>query len=150
MSTAPSSVSILACYAQWIESNIFTFLGRFPLAFQLIPCLLLFGGIWFIQESPRWLMEHERYEDARTVLKKLHGNGHNDDFLDLEYREIHDVIVAERTLSVKSWRGLVSRPSWRKRLLLGCGIQAFGQLSGINVSLTTSRQRTRTLTTDRS
>jgi hypothetical protein len=89
----------------------------------------------FIQESPRWLMEHRRYDEARRVLEKLHGNGHNQEFLELEYREIYDVILADQTLAIKSWKGLVARPSWRRRLLLGCGVQAFGQLSGINVSL---------------
>jgi hypothetical protein len=68
------------------------------------------------------------------VLTKLHGNGSNDEFLDLEFREIRDTIVAEKTLQVDSWAALLSKPSWRKRLLLGCGLQAFGQLSGINVS----------------
>lgn len=107
--------------------------GRFPLAFQVFPGLLLFIGIWFIQESPRWLIEHDRYDQARLTLEKLHGNGRNQDFLELEYREIHDAILADRTISVRSWRGLITRPSWRRRLLLGCGVQAFGQLSGINV-----------------
>lgn len=95
-------------------------------------------GVWFLQESPRWLIEKDRHEDARAVLEKLHGNGSNAEFLDLEYREIRDTIVAEATLSVKTWSGLVSRLSWRRRLALGCGVQAFGQLSGINVSMTSS------------
>lgn len=68
------------------------------------------------------------------MLTKLHGNGSNAEFLDLEFREIRDTIVAEKTLQVDSWAALLSKPSWRKRLLLGCGLQAFGQLSGINVS----------------
>ena len=68
------------------------------------------------------------------MLTKLHGNGSNAEFLNLEYREIRDTIVAEKTLQVDSWAALFSKPSWRKRLLLGCGLQAFGQLSGINVS----------------
>lgn len=76
--------------------------GRFPLAFQLVPGLLLAAGIFFIEESPRWLMEKDRFEEARTVLEKLHGNGSNQEFLDLEFQEIHDVIVAEKTLTVKS------------------------------------------------
>jgi hypothetical protein len=92
------------------------------------------AGVWFLQESPRWLIEKDRHEDARLVLEKLHGNGSNAEFLDLEYREIRDTIVAEATLSVKTWSGLISRPSWRRRLALGCGVQAFGQLSGVNVS----------------
>jgi prepilin-type processing-associated H-X9-DG protein len=90
-------------------------------------------GVWFLQESPRWLIEKDQHEDARLVLEKLHGNGSNAAFLDLEYREIRDTIVAEATLSVQTWSGLISRPSWRRRLALGCGVQAFGQLSGVNV-----------------
>jgi hypothetical protein len=66
----------------------------------------------------------------------LHGNGLNDDFLELEYREIRDIIVAEKSLAIPAWSTLFKRPSWRKRLFLGCGVQAFGQLSGINESQT--------------
>jgi hypothetical protein len=125
---------------QWIilrpDQLIVSFAGRFPLAFQVIPGLIMAIGIWFLQESPRWLIEKDRHDDARLVLYKLHGTGDNEEFLDLEFKEIRDTIVAEKTLSVPTWSGLVSRSSWRKRLLLGCGVQAFGQLSGINVSFT--------------
>lgn len=64
----------------------------------------------------------------------MHGNGHNEEFLDLEFREIRDTIVAEKAVAVKSWSAIFTKASWRKRLFLGMGIQAFGQLSGINVS----------------
>ncbi|WYZ44520.1 hypothetical protein EsH8_VII_000956 [Colletotrichum jinshuiense] len=123
--------------AQWLGygcSHVDShFQWRFPLAFQVVPALIMAGGIWFLQESPRWLMEKERYDEARQVLKKLHGNGENDAFLELEYREIHDTIVADRSLNVIPWKAIFTRPSWRRRLLLGAGIQAFGQLSGVNV-----------------
>lgn len=92
------------------------------------------GGIWFLAESPRWLVEKERYEEAQTVLARLHGTGNNEEFLELEFREIRDTIVAEKTIAVKSWTAIFTTPSWRKRLFLGMGVQAFGQLSGINVS----------------
>ncbi|TGO47814.1 hypothetical protein BOTNAR_0505g00070 [Botryotinia narcissicola] len=39
----------------------------------------------------------------------------------------------KKTVAVKSWSGLVAKKSWRHRLILGCGTQAWGQLSGINV-----------------
>jgi hypothetical protein len=76
--------------------------GRFPLAFQVVPGLTMAIGIWFLQESPRWLIEKDRHEDARLVLQKLHGNGSNEEFLDLEYKEIRDTIVAEKTLLVQT------------------------------------------------
>jgi sugar porter (SP) family MFS transporter len=123
--------------AQWLGYGCFKvdspFQWRFPLSFQVIPSVTMAVGIWFLPESPRWLVEKERYEDARKVLEKLHGNGSNEEFLEHEFREIRDTIVAEKTVSVKSWKQMVSRPSWRRRLALGMGVQAFGQLSGINV-----------------
>ncbi|PVH77529.1 general substrate transporter [Cadophora sp. DSE1049] len=123
--------------AQWLGYGCFKvnsdFQWRFPLAFQLVPGLVIAGGIWFLQESSRWLIEQDRHEEARLVLEKMHGNGSNEAFLDLEYREIRDTIVAEKSLQVPAWSALLKKPSPRRRLLLGCGVQAFGQLSGINV-----------------
>jgi MFS family permease len=78
-------------------------------------------------------MEKDRHDEAREALRRLHGNGQNDEYLELEYLEIHDTIVAEKQVAVRSWRGMVQKPAWRRRLALGMGIQAFGQLSGINV-----------------
>lgn len=78
-------------------------------------------------------MEKDRHDEARMALRKLHGTGSNDEYLDLEFREIRDTIIADKTLDIPSWRGLLEKPAWRRRLLLGAGIQAFGQLSGINV-----------------
>ena len=78
-------------------------------------------------------MERDRFDEARASLRKLHGNGQNDAYLELEYREIHDTIVAEKVVAVRSWKGLLTKPAWRRRLILGCGIQAFGQMSGVNV-----------------
>ncbi|GAB5592362.1 hypothetical protein Unana1_07262 [Umbelopsis nana] len=123
--------------AQWIGyGSSFSdsdFQWRFPLAFQCIPALILTVGILFQLESPRWLCEKGRNEEAKTVLRKLHYNGHNEDFLDLEYKEICEVIEMDRKMAVKSWKGLFARSSWRKRLALACGIQLATQTSGINV-----------------
>lgn len=107
--------------------------GRFPLAFQCLPALVLMGGIWFLQESPRWLMERDRPDEALAALKKLHGDGTNDEYIELEFREIRDVIAADRATNEITWFSIFKKPSWRRRLLLGCGVQAFGPLSGINV-----------------
>ncbi|KAH7074495.1 general substrate transporter [Paraphoma chrysanthemicola] len=122
--------------AQWLgygcSFNSTQFSWRFPLAFQNVPGLILISGIFFLQESPRWLMEKDRHEDAIASLRKLR-KGIDDETIDLEFREIRDVIIADRALGNISWMSIVTKPSWRKRLLLGCGVQAFGPLSGINV-----------------
>jgi MFS family permease len=65
-------------------------------------------------------------------LQKLRS-GTNEDTIELEFREIRDVIAADRAVGNISWRSIVTKPTWRKRLILGCAVQAFGPLSGINV-----------------
>jgi len=126
--------------AQWLGYGCLQvdspFQWRFPLAFQIVPGLVKAAGVWLMPESPRWLVEKDRYDDALQVLNKLHSTGDNQDFIDLEFREIRDTIVAEKSVAVRSWKKIISRPSWRRCLFLGMGVQACGQFSGINVSLT--------------
>lgn len=77
-------------------------------------------------------MEKDRHEEARTALYKLR-NGETESHINLEFIEIRDVIAADREIAKVSTMSILTKPSWRKRLLLGCGVQAFGPLSGINV-----------------
>lgn len=115
-------------------SDMFS-LGRFPLAFQCLPGLVLVSGIFFLNESPRWLMEMDRHEEALASLQNLHGDGtlETAQYIDLEFQEIRDTIQAERLQTKATWTSILRKPSWRRRLILGCGVQAFGVLSGINV-----------------
>lgn len=80
-------------------------------------------------------MEKDRHQGALAILHKLHDNadGTNSESVELEFREIRDVIIADRSASAITWASIFQKPSWRRRLLLGCGVQAFGPLSGINV-----------------
>lgn len=106
-------------------------LGRFPLAFQCIPGLILVAGCLFLPESPRWLCEKDRNDEARLILDRLR-KGKPEELIELEHREIVDVIAADRANLEIDWKTIITKPSWRRRLLLGCGVQFFCQLSGIN------------------
>lgn len=122
--------------AQWLGYGCFqvdsNFQWRFPLLFQIIPPFMMVCGIPFLPESPRWLVERGRFEEARATLDRLRG-GTEESLVSLEFQEIRDTIVAEKQMVVQSWKEIFSRPSWRKRLVLGMGLQAFSQLSGVNV-----------------
>ncbi len=77
-------------------------------------------------------MEKDRHEEAKAVLTRIR-KGESAETIDLEFREIRDVIAADRAAGNTSWKTILTKPSWRRRLILGCGVQAFGPLSGINV-----------------
>ena len=103
MSTLTSNVS------KSVEPNLPTLkslnkitAGRFPLSFQVVPSVIMAIGVWFLHESPRWLMERDRQEEARVVLNKLHSTGNNEDFLQLEFEEIRDTIIAEKAAQTVS------------------------------------------------
>ncbi|OAA42273.1 General substrate transporter [Metarhizium rileyi] len=51
-----------------------SFIWRFPVAFQIVPLVLLFAIIWFMPESPRWLVKMDREGEARFILQRLRGS----------------------------------------------------------------------------
>ncbi|KAJ6083107.1 hypothetical protein N7467_007242 [Penicillium canescens] len=125
--------------AQWVgygcslRGGVFSW--RFPLSFQVVPAFILTCGIWFLPESPRWLIEKGREGEGRSVLAKLHLNrsATNNQLLEHELSQIHDSLLQEHQKAVRSWRQLLTSPHWRRRILLACGLQAFTQCSGTNV-----------------
>ncbi|KAJ5085495.1 general substrate transporter [Penicillium argentinense] len=125
--------------AQWLGYGCSyvqgSFQWRFPLAFQCVPGIVLAAGVWFLNESPRWLMEKDRHDEALAALHRLHGDGtpEKEQYIELEYQEIRDTIEAERALTKITFTSIVTKSSWRRRLILGCAVQAFGPISGINV-----------------
>ncbi|GIZ37632.1 hypothetical protein CKM354_000107500 [Cercospora kikuchii] len=105
---------------------------RFPLAFQILPALMLLVGFVWLPESPRWLIENDRSEDGFKILKRLHFDGTNNDWLQQEYNEIVATISAEKAITVPGWRIMFTVPQWRTRLIHGTLVQVFTQFSGIN------------------
>lgn len=126
--------------AQWVgyggSQATGAFSWRFPLSLQVLPAVILCGGILLLPESPRWLLEHQKVAEAQSTLEKLHLNRSqtNADFVAREFQEIRDALLAEKAaITSVSWKTIFRNAPYRRRLLLACGIQAFTQTSGINV-----------------
>lgn len=68
-------------------------------------------------ESPRYLVETERHDEAMKILKKLHYDGTNDDWIQTEYAEIKATIDAEKAVTAQGWLIMFQVPQWRTRLL---------------------------------
>ena len=68
-------------------------------------------------ESPRYLIEKERYEEAMKILRRLHFDGTNEDWIQTEYNEIKTTIEAEKAVTVPGWLIMFRVPQWRTRLM---------------------------------
>ena len=103
------------------------------MAFQTVPCIILLIGLMFFPESPRQLVEKDRDEEAMRVLRKLHYDGSNDDWIQSEFNEIKATITAEKAITAPGWKPMFTVPQWRTRLMHATLVQVFTQLTGINV-----------------
>lgn len=71
----------------------------------------------FLPESPRYLIEKEQYVQAMRVLRKLHFDGTNEDWIEAEFNEICRTIEAEKSVAVQGWAPMFTVPQWRTRML---------------------------------
>lgn len=60
------------------------------MAFQIVPLIFLFIVVWFMPESPRWLVKVGREEEARFILGRLRGTEGEDGAL--AEAELQDII----------------------------------------------------------
>ncbi|KAJ8381829.1 hypothetical protein SKAU_G00026070 [Synaphobranchus kaupii] len=104
---------------------------RYMLGLSVVPAALQFFGFLFLPESPRWLVQRGLTQKARRVLSQIRGNQN----IDEEYDSIKNSIEEEEKDSEGGgpviWRMLTYSPT-RRALIVGCGLQIFQQLAGIN------------------
>jgi len=61
---------------------------RVPFALQMVPGVILLAGILFQNESPRWLVEKNRFQDAAKALATVRGKAIDDKDVVQELDEI--------------------------------------------------------------
>lgn len=109
---------------------------RIPVWIQMVTSGLVFFGVLFLPESPRWLAAQDKHDEAADVLATYHGEGSRDHpIVQLQLKEMMNQISAEA--SDKKWwdyHELWNTHSARRRLICVIGMACFGQISGNSLS----------------
>ncbi|KIM93674.1 hypothetical protein OIDMADRAFT_137244 [Oidiodendron maius Zn] len=126
-----------AIIAAWVSYGTIVHLAdnlqwRLPTGLQCAMPGIQLLFLWFIPESPRYLISKERDDEALAFLIKYHGNGDPDNaFAKWEYNEIRETLHMEKAAAAKSgWYELVRTPGNRKRCILIICTAVFSQCSG--------------------
>jgi SP family arabinose:H+ symporter-like MFS transporter len=96
---------------------------RYMLGSGVIPAILFLVAIFFVPESPRWLMKAGREEEALDILQKI--NGHHSG-LEIQ-REIRETLGEENGTLRELFSG-----TFRPAIFIGMILAIFSQVQGIN------------------
>jgi len=99
-----------------------------------VPSFILFVGFCFCPESPRWLVSNNNEEEARKVLKQIRARNYN---IEEELQEIRNTCNEEKKMEEAGGGKhilvrMLQSSYVKKALVIGCLMQLFQQLGGIN------------------
>ncbi|ORY57260.1 high-affinity glucose transporter [Pseudomassariella vexata] len=127
------AILFFICYGSSFLKGTAAF--RLPWGIQMIPGLLLFLGLLFLPESPRWLAKKDRWDESLAVLTLVHGHGDaNSPWVAKEMAEIREMVEFERQNSDVTYWELI-KPQYINRTHIGIFTQIWSQLTGMNVMM---------------
>lgn len=92
----------------------------------VIPALILFVGMIFMPESPRWLLTKNKEIESRKILNKIEGEAQAELTINLIKEE-----AAKDVLGKSAWKSLFESKN-ETPLFIAIGIMFFQQFVGIN------------------
>ncbi|GAA3544430.1 sugar porter family MFS transporter [Amycolatopsis ultiminotia] len=101
---------------------------RAMFAGAIVPAAILFVGLMFLPETPRWLIANGQEEQARSVLVSSHGSAVD---VDEEISTIREVIRLDTESAKTRFRDLVT-PMVRPMLVVALLLAMGQQFSGVN------------------
>ena len=118
---ALGTINIMSDYS-W---RVITFL-------QVVPSFIQFIGVWFIPESPRFLINKDRHEEALRTLAKWHAGGDvNNATVQFEFREIKETIRIQKDIDQGTkYIDFIRTKGNRWRLAIVISLGVISQYSG--------------------
>ena len=98
------------------------------LGMETLPAIMFFIIIFFIPESPRWLILKGKEEKATNILERIYTSSKEALF---QLTETKSVLSSE---SKSEWK-LLLQPGIRKAVIIGVCIAMLGQFMGVNAVL---------------
>lgn len=157
-----TSYALGSIIAAWTTFGSFRISGeaswRLPSALQGLPSIIQLAGIFFVPESPRWMISKGRDDEAFKMLAKYHAEGNEDDpLVQWEFAEIRNTLAAEQgdqRSTIATYLTFLRTRGNRLRFFILIWCACISQMSGnafisyylspilTSVGLTTSLQQT--------
>jgi SP family arabinose:H+ symporter-like MFS transporter len=115
---------LLAFFSNYLLAGTGENSWRWMFAVMGMPALLFFITLLFVPESPRWLIQKNKKDEAYSILKKISGV----DIAKVELQAIEDSIAQGVNGNYKE----VFSKGMRPVLWIGVLLAVFSQLTGIN------------------
>jgi MFS transporter, SP family, arabinose:H+ symporter len=100
---------------------------RGMLGMEAVPAVLFFVVLFFIPESPRWLVVRGKETKATSILERIYGKEET-------LNQISNIKNLVATETGTNWRMLL-QPGFRLALFIGVALAMLGQLMGVNAVL---------------
>ena len=113
---------LLTYYTNWLLVDAGPNNWRWMFGLEALPAVVFFVALFFVPESPRWLVKQNRTVEAGQILAKVAGTEN-------AQSELADIqaTIEEETGSIFE----LFKPGLRKALLIGVLISVFAQVTGI-------------------
>ena len=112
----------------WLNKIFITEVWRGMLGMETLPAILFFIIIFFIPESPRWLIVRGKELNAVNILEKIYNSITE---AKSQLNETKSVLTSE----TKSEWSLLMKPGIFKAVIIGVCIAILGQFMGVNAVL---------------
>jgi SP family arabinose:H+ symporter-like MFS transporter len=100
---------------------------RGMLGAEALPAIVFFGILFFIPESPRWLVLKSKEMAALKTLKRIYGSSAANE-------QVSDLKTLVQSEEKSDWK-ILFQPGFRIALFIGVSLAILGQFMGVNAVL---------------